>query len=40
MLIDDPDRIADGMRGSQGEDVIFLHLSRNPGKVKQILGSA
>ncbi len=40
MLVDDPDRIADGMRGSQGEDVIFLHLSRNPGKVKQILGSA
>ncbi len=38
MLIDDPDRIADGMRGSQGEDVVFLHLSRNPGKVKQILG--
>ncbi|MBL4838375.1 MAG: tape measure protein [Kordiimonadaceae bacterium] len=40
MLVDDPDRIADGMRGSQGEDVIFLHLSRNPGKLSQIVNGA
>jgi phage-related minor tail protein len=37
LLVDDPTRIADAMRGPAGEAVYLMHLSRNPEKVRQIL---
>jgi len=34
----DPDLLADAMRGPQGEQMLELHITRNPAKFRQLLG--